>query len=152
MIDQLLLQVANNATPIVTPVIAPVTTAVTPTVVDTIDSLLARSETFITLIIMILSSPGIIALANYFKRGPQRQATEELLGYLALQVKDIRKESKPYTQFVYNILTDEQRKQVEEQFGPVTKTADDKLETLNSELEKLRPKLAPSTRAAMTEA
>lgn len=154
MIEQILLQaVGQNLSEQVIPVIVPpVQTAVTTTtqpVVDIVDSILARTETFFGLLIIILSSPGVIALANYFKRGKQRQAGEELLGYLALQVKDIRKEQGPYTQFIYNMLPDEQKKIVDNKFGPVVQTASDKLDNLNDELGKLSPKLAPSTRAAM---
>ena len=145
-----LLQVAAENVSNTAPVIVPTVAATTQnTVVDVVDSILARTETFLGLLIVILSSPGIVALANYFKRGSQRQASEELLGYLALQVKDIRKQQKPYAEFVYALLTDEQKKQVEEKFGPIVDTADQKLAVLNEELGKLTPKLAPSTRAAM---
>lgn len=120
-----------------------------PAVVSAVDSIMGNTITLVTLISIILGSPGVIALANYFGKSKERNAGQELLGLLATEVRDIRKDVNAYGTFVYNVLPDEQKKLIDEKGLPALNTVNDKLTNLNEELDKLTPKLAPSARAAL---
>lgn len=125
------------------------TQATAPAVVSAVDSIMGNTITLVTLISVILGSPGIIALANYFGKSKERNAGQELLGLLATEIRDIRKDVNSYGTFVYNILPDEQKKIIDEKGLPVLDTVNDKLTNLDQELDKLTPKLAPNARAAL---
>lgn len=122
---------------------------VAPAVVSAADTLLDNTLTLLTLLIALASSPGIVALANYFGKSKERQAGQELLGLVATEIRDVRKDVASYGTFLYNMLPEDKKKIADEQVIPVITTANDKLNNLNEELTKLTPKLAPSARAAL---